>query len=223
MSGTVCVIPAFNAAETLPGVLDMLRTSLPDASILGVDDGSADGTGSIMRATCERAIRFPLNLGKGAALRAGFDAALSMGAERVLTIDADGQHDASFAPRLVEGLRDADIVVGARARVGSGMPLHRRLTNALSCAAINAVTRCQLPDTQSGYRAIRRDVLETVRAWGDRYEFETDFIIRAARQGFRIVSTPVPTIYGPSSYFRGYRDSLRVVAAIWRHREGVLS
>jgi glycosyltransferase involved in cell wall biosynthesis len=223
VSVTVCVIPAFNAAETLPGVLDILRIALPDASILGVDDGSVDGTGSIMRATCERAIRFPLNLGKGAALRAGFDAALAMGAETVLTIDADGQHDPLFAPRLVDALGDADIVVGARARDGSGMPFHRRVTNALSSAAINAVTRCQLPDTQSGYRAIRRTVLETVRASGDRYDFETDFIIRAARQGFRIVSTPIPTIYGPSSYFRGCRDSLRVVAAIWRHREGALS
>jgi glycosyltransferase involved in cell wall biosynthesis len=204
-------------------VLDLLRVALPDASILGVDDGSSDGTGSIMRATCERAIRFPINVGKGAALRAGFDAALAMDAERVLTIDADGQHDPSFAPRLLEALENADVVVGARVRVGSGMPLHRRVTNALSSAAINAVTRCHLPDTQSGYRAIRRAVLETVRAAGDRYDFETDFIIRAARQGFRIVSTPVPTIYGPSSYFRGCRDSFHVVAAIWRHREGALS
>jgi glycosyltransferase involved in cell wall biosynthesis len=217
------VIPALNAAETLPGVLDVLRIVLPDATFVGIDDGSTDGTGSIMRATCERAIRFPLNLGKGAALRAGFDGALALGAERVLTIDADGQHDPSFAPRLLEALTDADIVVGARTRVGSRMPLHRRLTNALSSAAINAVTRCALPDTQSGYRAIRRGVLEAVQANGDRYEFETDFIIRAARQGFRIVSTPVPTIYGSSSYFRECRDSFRVVAAIWRHREGILS
>ena len=223
MSRTVCVIPALNAAETLPGVLDLLRVALPDASIVGIDDGSTDGTGAIMRATCERAIRFPLNLGKGAALRAGFDAALAMDADCVLTIDADGQHDPSFAPRLVAALNDADLVVGARTRLGSRMPLHRRATNALSSVAMSAVTRCHLPDAQSGYRAIRRKVLEAVRASGDRYEFETDFLIRAARQGFRIVSTPVPTIYGSSSYFRECRDSLRVVAAIWRHREGALS
>lgn len=223
MSRTVCVVPALNAAESLPGVLDLLRIALPEASIVGIDDGSTDGTGAIMRATCERAIRFPLNLGKGAALRAGFDAALAMDADRVLTIDADGQHDPSFAPRLVAALNDADVVVGARTRVGSRMPLHRRATNALSSVAMSAVARCHLPDAQSGYRAMRRNVLEAVHASGDRYEFETDFLIRAARQGFRIVSTPVPTIYGSSSYFREWRDSLRVVAAIWRHREGALS
>ena len=223
MSGIVCVIPALNAAEALPRVLDVLRLALPDASIVGVDDGSTDKTGAIMRATCERAIRFPVNLGKGAALRAGFDAALAMGAERILTIDADGQHDPSFAPHLVAALNEADLVVGARTRVGSRMPLHRRATNALSSAAMSAVARCDLPDAQSGYRAMRRSVLEAVRASGDRYDFEADFLIRAARQGFRVVSIPVPTIYGPSSYFREWRDSLRVVAAIWRHREGALS
>lgn len=223
MMGTVCVVPALNAAATLPQVLDRLRIALPDAAIVAVDDGSTDDTSAIMRAACERALRFPMNLGKGAALRAGFEAAMRMGAQRVLTIDADGQHDPAFATELLKALDDADIVVGARQRAGTRMPLHRRMTNALSSAAISAVTRCELPDTQSGYRAIRACVLEHVHASGDRYEFETDFIIRAARQGFRIVSVPVSTIYGPSSHFREYRDALRVVATIWRHREGALS
>jgi glycosyltransferase involved in cell wall biosynthesis len=224
MGTTVCVIPALNASATLPDVLDRLRVVLPEAAIVGVDDGSTDGTISIMRAACERAIRFPINLGKGAALRTGFEAALSMGAERVVTIDADGQHDPSFAPQLVDALRRADVAVGARSRSGTGMPFHRKVTNALSSAAIQAVTRCSVPDGQSGYRAIRRPVLEAVRASGDRYEFETDFLIRAARQGFRLASVPVPTIYdGAPSHFRHVRDSLRVVATIWRHREGALS
>jgi glycosyltransferase involved in cell wall biosynthesis len=220
---TVCVVPALNAEATLPRVLDGLRVALPETIIVGVDDGSSDRTGSIMRAACERAIRFPMNLGKGTALRAGFEAALALGAEQVLTIDADGQHDPASAPQLVAALAAADVAVGSRRRIGSGMPLHRRMSNALSSVAISVVARCPLPDTQSGFRAIRRLVLETVQASGDRYEFETDFIIRAARQGYRISSVEVPTIYGPSSHFRHYRDSLRVIGTIWRHRQSASS
>jgi glycosyltransferase involved in cell wall biosynthesis len=206
----------------LPAVLDTLRVTLPAAAIVGVDDGSMDATSSIMRSACERAIQFPMNLGKGTALRAGFEAALALGASEVLTIDADGQHDPAFAPILLAALADADVAVGARARAGSRMPLHRRLSNALSTAAIGAVTGRKLPDTQSGYRAIRRSVLEAVKASGNRYEFETDFLIRAARQGFRIASVTVPTIYGSTSHFRECRDSWLVISTIWRHRQGVI-
>ncbi|HXE59791.1 MAG TPA: hypothetical protein VN607_03760, partial [Gemmatimonadaceae bacterium] len=69
-------------------------------------------------------------------------------------------------------------------------------------------------------RAMRRAVLETVHAPGDRYEFETEFLIRAARSGFTIVAVPVPTMYGAPSHFRAVRDTARVVRAIWRHRSG---
>ena len=221
-SKTVCVIPAFNAGASLARVVDAVRLAIPDVLIVGVDDGSHDDSGTVMQSRCDSCMRFSTNRGKGAALREGFDTALALGAHIILTIDADGQHDAASAPRLIEALGDADVAVGARRRAGS-MPLHRRLSNALSSAAVSAVARYTLPDPQSGYRAIRREVLERVAASGDRYEFETDFLIQAARQGFRITSVEIPTLYGPSSHFRPIGDTLRVVGTIWRHRSGVLA
>ena len=223
MTGVVCIIPALNAAPTLRRVIEGLRASLPSAAIVGIDDGSTDATASIMRESCDLSESFPGNRGKGAALRAAFGHAAILGASRVVTIDADGQHDPRCAPALVAALDEADIVVGARARVGSAMPLRRRISNALSSAAISAVAGRPLPDTQCGYRAIRREVLDAVTAVGDRYEFETDFIIRAARSGFRISAVPIPTIYVPAeeggrSHFRECRDAVRVVATIVRHR-----
>jgi glycosyltransferase involved in cell wall biosynthesis len=181
----------------------------------------------MLRARCDRTESFATNRGKGAALRAGFRHAVEAGASRILAIDADGQHDPACAPGLVAALDSADIAVGTRARVGTTMPLHRRMSNALSSAAISRVTGRTLPDTQSGYRAIRREVIETVQAVGDRYEFETDFIIRAARAGFRIVAVPIPTIYvdraaGGRSHFRSCRDAARVIATILRHRKPVV-
>ena len=223
MSDIVCVIPAYNAGSTVRAVIAGLRAALPNAAIVGIDDGSTDDTDRALRAGCDRIESFGGNRGKGAALRAGFRNAREMGATKLLAIDADGQHDPACAPALIAALGTSDIAVGTRSRAGSAMPLHRRLSNALSSAAISAVAGSALPDTQCGYRAIRREVVDTIDAVGDRYEFETDFIIRAARAGFRIAAVPVPTIYVPrgkggQSHFRGCRDTARVVATIFRHR-----
>jgi len=213
-----CVIPALDAAATLGRVVDGLRNRLPGATIIAVDDGSGDGTRQVAARRCDRVVSFAANRGKGAALRAGFAAALELRCAAVLTIDADGQHDPAAAPALVAALDHADVVVGMRTRASTAMPLHRRMSNALSSAAISRCAGCELPDTQSGYRAIRAAVLAHVRAEGDRYEYETSFLIRAARAGFRITSVPIPTIYGAPSHFREIRDAMRVIHTIWRHR-----
>jgi glycosyltransferase involved in cell wall biosynthesis len=213
-----CVIPALDAEATLPAVACGLRLALPAALLIIVDDGSGDGTLAAARAAGDVVIRHRRNRGKGAALRSGIDAALRRGAAAVLTLDADGQHQPEVAGRLVAALSHADLVIGARDRAGGGMPWRRRVTNALATAAIGSITRCALADTQSGYRAIRRAVLERVQARGDRYDFETDFLIRAALAGYAIAAVPVPTIYGARSHFRPITDSAGVVRAIWRHR-----
>ncbi len=215
-----CVIPAFNAAASLRSVVQGLRESLPRAIIIGVDDGSSDRTAGVVASDCDRAILLEQNRGKGAALRAGFAEALAIGSDVVVALDADGQHDPTFAPALVAALGEADLVVGARRRTPGAMPLRRRMTNALSAAAARHLARCELSDPQSGYRAMRSVVVREVHARGDRYEFETDFLLRAARAGFRIAAVPIPTIYGPPSHFREMSDGLRVVATFCRHAWG---
>jgi glycosyltransferase involved in cell wall biosynthesis len=191
------------------------------ALVIVVDDGSPDATGTVAEDVADWVVRFAVNRGKGAALRAGFAHALGSDAQIVLTLDADGQHDPSYVPRLVAALEGHDIVVGQRMRSGSSMPLGRRLTNALASAAIAHVAGIRLNDTQSGFRAIRRCVLERVNAEGDRYEFETDFLIRAGRAGFRVCNAVIPTVYGAASHFRGMSDSVRIVKTIWSHRRPI--
>jgi glycosyltransferase involved in cell wall biosynthesis len=213
-----CVIPAYDAAATLEGVVRGLRAALPDALVIAVDDGSSDATHDVAAACCDRAVRFHANRGKGAALRAGFDVAHAECVHAVITIDADGQHDPARAPALLAALADADIVIGTRARTRGTMPLGRRVTNALASAAVGAIVGVSVPDAQSGYRAIRRAVLADVTAGGDRYEYETELLIAAVRAGYRIGSVGVPTTYGAPSHFRPWGDSMRVVRAIWRQR-----
>jgi len=217
----VVIVPAYNAEPTLANVVKGVRRTLPNAMIIGVDDGSTDGSGQLMKTVADETIEFEQNRGKGAALRAGFDAALKHGAAAVLTIDSDGQHDPAFAPAIVGALDRADIVIGTRDLSGKAVPKHRRIANMISSAATRAVSGGKVRDSQSGYRAMKAEVLRKVHAVGDRYEFETDFIIRAARAGFTTVNIPISTIYGSPSYFREFRDAWLVIKVLWRHRAGI--
>ena len=217
----VVVLPAFNAEKTLSPVVRGLRQTLPGAFIIGVNDGSADGTGALLRSVCDRTIEFPANRGKGAALRSAFAAALERDCDMVLTIDSDGQHDPAFAPSILAALDSYHIAIGTRDLTGEQVPKHRRIANFLSSYATRLVSGGAVKDSQSGYRGIRREVLEEVHGEGDRYEYETDFIIRAAHAGFTITNVPISTIYGPASYFREFRDAMRVIGILWAHRSGV--
>jgi glycosyltransferase involved in cell wall biosynthesis len=219
-TSVVVLMPAYNAEKTLTPVVKGIRKALPGAHLLGVNDGSADGTGALLRSVCDRTIDFPENRGKGAALQAGFAAALQLKPDAVLTIDSDGQHDPAFAPSILAALDNYHIAIGTRDLTGAQVPKHRRVANFLSSAATRLVSGGAVRDSQSGYRAIRREVLEEVHAVGDRYEFETDFIIRAAHAGFTITNVPISTIYGPQSYFREFEDAARVVGILWKHRGG---
>lgn len=218
----VTIIPAYNAEATAGQVVKDVKRHLPRTFVIGVDDGSTDGTRSVLRASCDETIEFDKNRGKGAALRAGFKSAIGKGAAAVLTIDSDGQHDAAFAPAIVGALDSYDIAIGTRNLSGKAVPFHRKIANAISSAATRAVSGGAVRDSQSGYRAMRIEVLKKVDAVGDRYEFETDFIIRAARAGFSTTNIPISTIYGSPSYFREFRDAWLVIKVLWRHKAGAL-
>jgi glycosyltransferase involved in cell wall biosynthesis len=220
--GVTCVIPAYRAAQTLAHVVHSLRGAVPNARIIVVDDGSPDATAEVAESTADCTLRLPVNRGKGAALQAGFARALQYQDDVVLTLDADGQHDPAYAPALLAALEGYDVVVGQRVRSGSSMPLRRRMTNAMASIAIARLAGIRLDDTQSGFRAIRRHVLEHVDARGDRYEFETEFLIRAGRAGFRLRNAPIPTLYGAVSHFRSLSDSARIVKTIWAHRKATV-
>jgi glycosyltransferase involved in cell wall biosynthesis len=217
----VVIVPAYNAEPTLATVIKGVRRNLPNALVVGVDDGSTDGSRQLLRTVADESIEFDKNRGKGAALRAGFDKALEKGAAAVLTIDSDGQHDPAFAPAIVGALDRADIVIGTRDLSAAGVPKHRRIANMISSFATRAVSGGKVRDSQSGYRAIKAEVLRKVQAVGDRYEYETDFIIRAARAGFTTVNVPISTIYGSPSYFREFRDAWLVIKVLWRHKAGI--
>jgi hypothetical protein len=102
------------------------------------------------------------------------------------------------------------------------MPAGRRLTNRLSAAVVAHCIGREVADAQSGFRAMRSHLIDQVRPRGDRYEFETEFLILAGRLGARITFVPIPTIYAANvpSHFRPVRDSARIVTTLWRFGMG---
>jgi len=206
------VIPAYEAAATIPGVVDGVLRALPGANVYVVDDGSRDKTGEEGRGKGVTVLRHPRNLGKGAALRTGIARALADGARMVVTLDADGQHAPAELPRLLAPLArdEADLVLGARARTAA-MPWRRRCTNWLSAALASRIGGQPIVDAQTGFRAFSRAVAHAARPAGSRYDFETAFLLQALARGFRVRSVSVATIYdGRRSHFRSWADSWRL-------------
>jgi len=218
------VIPAFRAAAVLPGVLERVKRAAPGATIVVVDDGSDDDTAALAACAGAVVLRHPANRGKGRALATGLAAAVAGGSAVIVTMDADGQHAPEAIALLVEPVAAgrADLVVGARERDG-GMPASRKMSNWLSSALVSRAVGFRVPDSQSGFRAMRREVAAAVLPRGRRYEFETEFLLLAARAGFRLAAVAVPTVYaGAPSHFRYGADTLAVASVFVRHWRGVL-
>ena len=216
------VIPAYQAADTIPGVVGEVLRALPGAAVYVVDDGSRDRTGDKARegggGRGVTVLAHPRNLGKGAALRTGIARALADGARIVLTLDADGQHAPAELSRLLAPLArdEADLVLGARARTAA-MPRGRRCTNWLSAALASRIGGQPIADAQTGFRAFSRAVAEAARPAGSGYDFETAFLLQVLAQGFRVRSVPVSTIYqGGRSHFRSWVDTWRVARVFAR-------
>ena len=138
----------------------------------------------------------------------------------LVTLDADGQHDPAAVPAILHALEDADLVIGARA-CRPPMPWARRVTNRIVSRVVSVCAGQVIPDSQSGFRAMRAGVADQVAAqeqasrWGDRYEYETAALIHLARGGYRIAFVPVPTVYPDvRSHFQLVRDTARVVRTI---------
>jgi glycosyltransferase involved in cell wall biosynthesis len=209
------LIPAYQAAAHLAGVLARIA-ALPDPpETLVVNDGSTDGTGEVARGAGVRVLTFPENRGKGNALLAGFRELA--GFDGVVTLDADGQHPPECVPAFVEAAaRGADLVLGQRSLSGD-MPVIRQLANGVASGWATWLAGQPVGDSQCGFRLYGRRLLERTPITPGRYEVESEVIVRAARLGFRIAQVPIPTVYGTEeSQIRTARDVPRILGVLAR-------
>jgi glycosyltransferase involved in cell wall biosynthesis len=191
------VIPAFNAARHLEGVIREASRFIPLSRIIVVDDGSTDETYETAVRSGAKALRHAENQGKGVALHTGILAALEMGSAFAITLDADGQH----APREIavflqkELETDADIIVGNRMADRKNMPEDRVFANRVTSWFVSLRAGVTIPDSQNGYRLIRTSLYRTLKIRAKRYAAESEVLIRAGKKGAKIVWVPVETIY----------------------------
>lgn len=200
--GVVVIIPTYDERENIELIVERVRTSVPDAHVLVVDDGSPDGTGKIADAmTADDSHVHVLHRteknGLGQAYIAGFDWGLNQGFDVFVEMDADGSHAPEQLPRLLTALEHADLVLGSRWVPGGSVVNWPRSRMAISRGG-SLYSRVALGiavrDVTGGYRAFRREVLEGIdyaAVASQGYCFQVDLAARTIRAGYRVVEVPI--------------------------------
>ena len=218
----LAVIPGYQEGPRIASVVERTRAFLP---CVVVDDGSTDDTAAQAEAAGATVLVQRPNAGKGAALRRGFRHALEQGCEAIVTLDADGQHDPAEIPLFLSAFEAArpELIIGRRDF--GAMPPVRRLSNSLGGWVFSAAVGRNVPDNQSGYRLIGRQLMTALLDSEEHgFEFEVEMIARCIALGLPMTDVPIRTIYAgePShirpwahftSFLRVSRDARRIVRA----------
>ena len=219
------VVPTYDEVENLPLITRRLRSAVPTADLLVVDDNSPDGTGELADglAAADPSVHVLHRAGKqglGAAYLAGFAWAREHGYDVVVEMDADGSHAPEQLPRLLAALEDADLVLGSRWVEGGEVVNWPRSREVLSRGG-NLWTRVALglplKDATGGFRAYRREVLDKVATpavASQGYCFQVDLAWQTWRAGYRVVEVPITFVkreLGTSKMSRAI-----VLEALWR-------
>ncbi|CAB4672319.1 unannotated protein [freshwater metagenome] len=221
----VVIIPTFNECESLAAIVARVRTSVPEADILVIDDNSPDGTGDIADglAADDSQLHVMHRLGKeglGAAYLAGFSWALQHEYAVVVEMDADGSHQPEQLSRLLTALRGADLVLGSRWIAGGGTENWSKSREILSRGG-NFYTRTMLGvplrDATGGYRAFRAETLRKLdlhNVASQGYCFQVDLAWRAVQRG--LIVTEVPITFVERAVGTSKMSQRIVVEALWR-------
>lgn len=207
------IIPAYNEAKRIGKVLSKIPEFVDE--VIVVDDGSEDNTSEVAKNHGAKVIRLEENQGKGAAMREGIK---KISGDIVVFMDADGQHNPEEIEKLVSPILkgEADFVIGSRLIKTQGKrPLIRKISNFLSTSLIKIKLGINVKDTQSGFRAIKRELLPEIES--KRYEVETEILIKAVKKGARVKEVPVERIYGVETGHFRFEDILRFLRSLIKY------
>lgn len=225
----VVVLPVYNEAPTVSGVLDAVRRIF-DGPLIVVDDGSDDGTSSLLAVRDDiDLVTHPANLGYGASLIDGFSAALATGAEAVVTMDCDGQHEPAHIPEFLAALDECAIVSGSRylpeSRSVGTAPTERQGVNRRVTEVINHATGWSITDAFCGFKSYRAEALSRLTLTEPGYAMPLELWARAYKAGLCVVEHPVERIYfdGDRSFGQDLDDPerrLRYYLSVWERALG---
>lgn len=191
------VIPALNEERSIGSVISSIRAARPDAAILVVDDGSADGTGAAARKAGTTVVRHVLNLGYGSSLETGYKYAIACGYEIVVQMDGDGQHIASEISHILNPILndDADIVIGSRYLFEQQLyktSVARRVGQTFFGFLLYLLTGSKITDPTSGFQCLNRKTFGLFASGHFPDDFpDTDVLLIAHFAKLRIKEVPV--------------------------------
>jgi glycosyltransferase involved in cell wall biosynthesis len=215
------VMPAHNEAAVIGSVLAGIPATIDSATVIPIviDDGSTDATGEIARGCGARVLSHLTNLGVGAATMTGLRAAKLLGADIIVTMDADGQHDSAEIQSLVRTLTDGpfDVVIGSRLLDPAGMPLTRFAANLLLNFVTFIVYGKMVSDSQSGFKAFTRTALNTLELGFPGYEICSEIIGEMYRKNLRYKSVPVRAVYTNYSQAKGqhFLNGINIITGLF--------
>jgi len=214
------LIAAYNEEEHVGGVVAATRLYVD--RVVVVDDGSTDDTAARAEAARATVLRHERNLGKGCAIRTGLAQILQWPYTHVLFLDADAQHDPLEIPSLIDRLHRGvgDFVLGERKLTKDAMPAVRFYSNVFGSRILSSFIGVDVADSQSGFRLIRSELLRRVRLTGQKYEIETEMLIKLIRAGATLERVPVRRLRyeGTRSKIRPFRDTFRTCMLAVRYR-----
>ncbi|NTV48298.1 MAG: polyprenol monophosphomannose synthase [Geobacteraceae bacterium] len=196
------IIPTYNEKDNVSSLTSAVLAQHSDLHILFVDDNSPDGTGSLIDGLVAENERVHVlhrsgKLGLGSAYREGFKAALAMGADYLLEMDADFSHDPSMLLHFLTAIKDSDLVVGSRYLNGVSVvnwPIRRLILSYYASVYARLVTGLQLRDCTSGYKCFRRSTIEAIdlsRVTSEGYSFQIEMNYLCMEKGFKITEIPI--------------------------------
>ncbi len=213
----IIVIPAYNEEKTVGAVV---REAKRYGKVLVIDDASRDKTSEMARRAGALVVRHSANRGLGAALRTGFDKALKMKADVVVTIDADGQHRPDEIKHFLGLINNGyDFVLGSRDL--RKYPFVKKFGNFFLNNATNFVSGTNLKDTESGFRAFRASALKKLYLKSERYEIAVEIVFEVGRNKLKYVNVPITSpLYvkgvGVKDGIKNFRYLLRRRKRNWR-------
>ncbi len=215
---TCVIIPTYNNEKTVAVVIDkVLKIIQNNTEIIVVNDGSTDSTKKQLQAYKNKVvlIEYAKNVGKGNALRKGFEKAIELGYKHALTIDSDGQHYPEDIPLMMNSLSEnpGNVIMGSRNMNQSTVPGKSSFGNRFSNFWFYAETFIKLPDTQTGFRIYPLDPIKKMRLFTTKFELEIEVIVRLAWKKIGFKAVPVSVLYDPDervSHFRPGRDFFRI-------------
>ncbi len=226
------VIPTYNERDNIVRLIPEVLAQNDHIHVLVVDDNSPDGTGDAVAQIASEIPRVhilqrPGKFGLGTAYRAGFRAALEMGADYVVEMDADFSHDPGSLPALLEKAADFPVVVGSRYLNGVSVvnwPIRRLLLSYCATLYTRLITGLRLSDCTSGFKCFRREVLETIdlaKVRSDGYSFQIEMNYRCMEQGFSIGEVPIIFIDRHAGTSKMSRRIVReAIVMVWKLRMG---